>query len=172
MDPNPHDKWRQWSSSDYAAAELHERQRRRMADREETDLHRIAESADPFHVLTDRAGEAYALACDALGEAASIIAGTRAKRRGDGRRAAMARGLVKVRRMIEAAGYMCADGKADAYAWAERYPLTMPPGSGPGFALLFEEIASIAEDARRDLRHAFNVWEPEGPEAALAEILS
>lgn len=171
MEPNANDKWHEWSTADYAAAELHERERRRMAGFEDNDLHRAAEGHDPYFTLADRLGEANALVNDAMGLAASISAGMLAKRRNHGRRAALSRDLVKFRRMLETVRTMCDAGKSDALEWAARYTIAMPPGSGPGFARLFDEVESFAEEARRDLRYAFAVWEPAADEVSLGDML-
>lgn len=163
------------TSQDLARAELDRRYQDRLRHMGEDQLEAIASAPaepDPYWVLADRLGEANALVNDATGLAASIIAGMRAKVRKPGRRAAMSRDLVRVRRMIADAKRMCEEGKADALDWATRHTIAMPPGSGPGFARLFDEVASLAEEVRRDMRHAFNVWEPAPDEAALGEMLS
>lgn len=172
MEPNANDKWHEWSTADYAAAELHERRRRHIAGLDDNDLHRAAEGHDPFYALAYRLGEANALANDAMGFADSISAGMLAKVRKPGRRAALSRDLVRFHRMVETVRHMCDAGKSDAHEWAARHTIAMPPGSGPGFARLFDEVAGLAEEARRELRYAFAVWKPAADEVSLGDLLS
>jgi hypothetical protein len=74
--------------------------------------------------------------------------------------------------MIADAKRMCEEGRSDALEWAKLHTISMPPGSGPGFARLFDDVSEIAEEARRNILHAFNVWNPAPDEAALGDMLA